>query len=107
MEIRTSTLSGPTFKGPVQVVDGAPDVLAPDALAPDGPTAPPENGDTVNVSHDALLLTAALRAAQNTPDVRAEKVEALRAQVATGAYKPNLERVALAIASEEAGLFSV
>lgn len=102
MEIRTSTLSGPTFKGPVQVVDGAPD-----ALAPDGPTPPPDNGDTVNVSHDALLLTAALRAAQNTPDVRAEKVEALRAQVATGAYKPNLERVALAIASEEAGLFSV
>ena len=36
-----------------------------------------ERGDTVSVSQDALLLTEARRTAQNTPDVRADKVESL------------------------------
>lgn len=62
-------------------------------------------GDTVSVSQDALLLTEARRTAQNTPDVRAEKVEALRIQVSDGTYKPDSKLIATNLVREEPGLF--
>ena len=62
-------------------------------------------GDTVSVSQDALLLTEARRTAQNTPDVRAEKVEALRIQVSNGTYKPDSKLIAANLVREEPGLF--
>ncbi|WP_165068569.1 flagellar biosynthesis anti-sigma factor FlgM [Desulfovibrio sp. ZJ200] len=62
-------------------------------------------GDTVSVSQDALLLTEARRAAQNAPDVRADKVEALRIQVADGTYKPDSRLIASGLIREEPGLF--
>ena len=40
----------------------------------------PAGGDTISVSRDALLLTEARRTAQNTPDVRADRVAELREQ---------------------------
>ena len=69
--------------------------------------APSESsqGDTVSVSQDALLLTEARRTAQNTPDVRAEKVEALRIQVSNGTYKPDSKLIAANLVREEPGLF--
>lgn len=63
------------------------------------------SGDTVSVSQDALLLTEARRAAQNAPDVRADKVEALRVQVANGTYTPNSSLIAAGLIREEPGLF--
>lgn len=62
-------------------------------------------GDTVSVSQDALLLTEARRAAQNAPDVRSDKVEALRLQVADGDYRPDSKLIAAALIREEPGLF--
>lgn len=62
-------------------------------------------GDTVSVSQGALLLTEARRAAQNAPDVRADKVEALRLQVASGDYKPDSSLIAAGLIREEPGLF--
>ena len=62
-------------------------------------------GDTVSVSQDALLLTEARRTAQNTPDVRSEKVEALRIQVSNGTYKPDSKLIAANLVREEPGLF--
>ena len=62
-------------------------------------------GDTVSVSQDALLLTEARRTAQNTPDVRAEKVEALRIQVSNGTYTPDSKLIAANLVREEPGLF--
>ena len=62
-------------------------------------------GDTVSVSQDALLLTEARRTAQNTPDVRAEKVESLRIQVSNGTYKPDSKLIAANLVREEPGLF--
>lgn len=64
-------------------------------------------GDTVSVSQNALLLTEARRTAQNTPDVRAEKVQALRIQVANGAYKPDSRLMAASLIREEPGLFQI
>jgi negative regulator of flagellin synthesis FlgM len=62
-------------------------------------------GDTVTVSQDALLLTEARRTAQNAPDVRSEKVEALRTQVANGTYQIDSNRIAASLVQEEPGLF--
>ncbi|MBQ3058820.1 MAG: flagellar biosynthesis anti-sigma factor FlgM [Desulfovibrio sp.] len=62
-------------------------------------------GDRISVSHDARLLTEAHRTAQNTPDVRASKVDALRLQVADGTYRPDSQRIAAALVREEPGLF--
>ncbi|WP_374287452.1 flagellar biosynthesis anti-sigma factor FlgM [Desulfovibrio desulfuricans] len=70
------------------------------ATAPEG-----SQGDTVSVSQDALLLTEARRTAQNTPDVRAEKVESLRIQVSNGTYKPDSKLIAANLVREEPGLF--
>lgn len=63
------------------------------------------SGDTVNVSRDALLLTEALRAAQNAPDVRADKVDALRAKIANGVYEIDARRIAASLIREDPGLF--
>ena len=68
-------------------------------------TTDASQGDTVSVSQDALLLTEARRTAQNTPDVRAEKVEALRIQVSNGTYKPDSKLIAANLVREEPGLF--
>ncbi|MBQ9405623.1 MAG: flagellar biosynthesis anti-sigma factor FlgM [Desulfovibrio sp.] len=62
-------------------------------------------GDTVTVSQDALLLTEARRTAQNTPDVRADKVASLRIQVANGTYKPDSRLIAENLVREEPWLF--
>ncbi|MDO5484395.1 MAG: flagellar biosynthesis anti-sigma factor FlgM [Desulfovibrionaceae bacterium] len=62
-------------------------------------------GDAVSISKDAMLLTEARRAAQNAPDVRAEKVEELRSQVESGTYKADSRRTAAGLVREEPGLF--
>lgn len=64
-------------------------------------------GDTVNVSHDALLLTEAVRTAKNTPDTRAEKVESLRAQVESGTYTIDARKIAASLVREEHALFEI
>ena len=75
------------------------------ASAASSATSDGAQGDTVSVSQDALLLTEARRTAQNTPDVRAEKVEALRIQVSNGTYKPDSKLIAANLVREEPGLF--
>lgn len=64
-----------------------------------------QGGDRVSVSQDALLMTEARRTAQTAPDVRADKVEELRIQVANGTYKPDSRLVAENLIREEPGLF--
>jgi negative regulator of flagellin synthesis FlgM len=71
----------------------------------DGSASQGQGGDRVSVSQDALLMTEARRAAQNAPDVRADKVEELRVQVANGTYKPDSRLVAENLIREEPGLF--
>ncbi|MDR2572800.1 MAG: flagellar biosynthesis anti-sigma factor FlgM [Desulfovibrio sp.] len=61
--------------------------------------------DRVSVSRDALLMTEARLTAQNTPDVRTDKVEELRIRVANGAYKPDSRLIAENLLHEEADLF--
>ncbi|MEG2172084.1 MAG: flagellar biosynthesis anti-sigma factor FlgM [Desulfovibrionaceae bacterium] len=62
-------------------------------------------GDRVSVSQHATLLTEARRTAQATPDVRQEKVDALKEQVANGTYQINTTQLATNLLSEESALF--
>lgn len=67
----------------------------------------PAGGDTISVSRDALLLTEARRTAQNTPDVRADRVAELRAQVANGTYNIDAQAIAESLVREEPSLFRI
>lgn len=66
-----------------------------------------ESGDTISVSLDALLMTEAHRTAQGSPDVRREKVDALKEEVANGTYHVDSRKVAAGLLREESGLFRV
>ncbi|GFK92694.1 hypothetical protein NNJEOMEG_00520 [Fundidesulfovibrio magnetotacticus] len=52
------------------------------------------SGDRVSVSGDAKLVAEAAKAAQESPDIRVERVEALRAQVQSGTYNLDSRRIA-------------
>lgn len=51
---------------------------------------------------DGFLLTEALRAAQQAPDVRQNKIEALKARVAAGEYEVDAQALALALVRDDA-----
>ena len=64
-------------------------------------------GDTVQVSQDGQLLNVARKAAQEAPDVRAEKVEQLRAEIANGTYARDSRMIAAGLVREEAALIKI
>lgn len=66
-----------------------------------------QRADTANASRDALLLTESLRAAYNAPDVRADKVAAIKAKLDNGTYKVDAAAIAFALISEEKALLSL
>jgi len=51
-------------------------------------------GDRVSVSDDAKLVAEAAKTAQDSPDTRVERVEALRSQVQAGTYNLDSRRIA-------------
>lgn len=62
--------------------------------------------DTVSVSDEAVLRTEAYRTAMNAPDVREDKVGAIRDQIANGTYTVNAHRIATNLLGEELSLYS-
>lgn len=66
--------------------------------------APQAQGDRVSLSSSAMLHTAAHQAAVNAPDVRQEKVDALKAQVDSGEYQVDSRKVAEKLLQNEAFL---
>ena len=81
---------------------------APNAAGRAGKTkeADPEvRGDRVSLSNDARLRTQAFSAAQAAPDVRQERVDALKAQVDNGTYVVDSRKVAAKLLQEDAELF--
>lgn len=69
------------------------------------PKENPGDKDRVNMSNEALLLTEALRGAQNAPDIREDKVAELKAAIEGGTYNINARLIAERLASEETSLF--
>jgi negative regulator of flagellin synthesis FlgM len=61
--------------------------------------------DKVQLSHEALLRGTARSTAMQTEDVRAERVEELKAQVAGGTYKIDARTIAAKLLREEVDLF--
>ena len=70
-----------------------------------GDARPGGEGDTLRLSDEAKLHTAARSAAMQAGDMRQERVDALKAQVADGAYLIDNERIAAKLLLEEADLF--
>ncbi len=64
-------------------------------------------GDKVQLSDDAKMMAQAHGVASETPDVRAEKVAALREQVQNGTYEIDNRKVAEGILKEDMGLFGL
>ena len=62
--------------------------------------------DTVSVSDEAVLRTEAYRAAMSTSDIREDKVNAIRDQIANGTYTINSRRIAANLLSQEQSLYS-
>jgi negative regulator of flagellin synthesis FlgM len=62
-------------------------------------------GDTLRLSHEAKLHTTARSAAMQADDMRQERVDALKAQVADGTYIIDNEKIAAKLLQEEADLF--
>lgn len=56
---------------------------------------------------ESVLLTEALRGAQDAPDFRTDKVEELKAQIAGGTYEIDNLQLAEALVRENPGLFKV
>lgn len=62
-------------------------------------------GDRVSVSPDALLRTETFRQAMSAPDVRQEKVNAIKERVDTGTYQIDSRRIASKLVQSELALF--
>jgi len=64
------------------------------ARAVDSPVAGAVQGDAVSVSGDAHLMAVAQAGLARIPDVRTDKVEALKARIESDDYNPDGEAVA-------------
>ena len=73
--------------------------------AKDGDARPGGEGDTIRLSEEAKLRTTARSAAMQADDMRRERVDALKAQVADGTYRIDNENIAAKLLQEEAELF--
>lgn len=58
-----------------------------------------------NPGHFEALMTQALTIAHNTPDVRKERVELIRAQIERGEYQIDPASIAESLIRENPGLF--
>lgn len=74
------------------------------AVARQNGAADQHAGDKVALSPEARLLGATLNAANAAPDVRAEKVRALKEQVQNGTYKPDIKKAAANLIREDLSL---
>ncbi|MGE4297839.1 MAG: flagellar biosynthesis anti-sigma factor FlgM [Desulfovibrionaceae bacterium] len=77
-----------------------------EAKARSAKTADTRGGDKVSLSPEARLRTEAYKSAQAAPDVRQEKVDAIKAKIANGEYQIDTRKIAEKMLSEEVDLFS-
>ena len=62
--------------------------------------------DTVSVSDEAMLRTEAYRAAMNGPDVRQDKVDAIKGRIADGTYQINPRQIAAGMLGMEKAMLA-
>lgn len=61
--------------------------------------------DTISLSPESRLRTEALATAARAPEIRQDKVDALKASVESGEYAPDSRQIAAKLLAEEPGLF--
>lgn len=61
--------------------------------------------DKVTLSGDARLVSLAATTAKDSPDTRADRVAALKAQVEAGTYQPDSKKIAEKMLTMESDLF--
>ena len=66
-----------------------------------GGEAPAGKGDSVSVSREGRLVNHARKAAMDAPEVRAEKVERLKALVESGEYRIDTQKTAAKLVEED------
>lgn len=66
--------------------------------------ASPAQGDTVSVSPEALLRAEANKAIGNSPDVRQEKIDAIKDQLNAGTYSVDSKQIAHKLLQDDAFL---
>lgn len=63
------------------------------------------SSDRVTLSDDAKLVSLASRVAQDSPEVRSDRVATLKAQVEAGTYQPDSKKIAEKLLTMESDLF--
>lgn len=63
------------------------------------------DADRVTLSGDAKLVSLAASQAKEAPEVRSERVAALKAQVQSGTYQPDSKKIAEKMLTMESDLF--
>lgn len=63
----------------------------------------PSQKSNVEISDGALLMRQASEIAKNSPDIRADKVAALKAQIQNGSYRVDAKAVADKLVDEHLG----
>ncbi len=63
--------------------------------------------DSINVSANGRLITEALKSAHSSPDLRHDKIAAIRERIANGTYEIDARRIARCLIREEPGLFQI
>ncbi len=66
--------------------------------------AAPAAGDRISLSPEALLRTAAHSAVTQAPDVRREKVDAIKEKVVSGQYTVDSKNIAAKLLADEGAL---
>lgn len=61
--------------------------------------------DDTALAHESRLLNEALNVAWNTPDVRQDRIDAIRAQIEAGTYEIDSQKIAESLLRENPALF--
>ncbi len=100
MEIKNSLTQLDTYRATLEKTEKEQNARA----AKDAKGAPAK-GDRVSLSPEAKLRTEAYSAAMNAPEMRRQKVDAIKAQVESGQYQADSKKTAEKLLQEEPGLF--
>lgn len=82
-------------------VDGAADK---DARKEGAAAVARPTGDRISLSPEAMLRTTAHSAATQAPEVRQEKVDAIKEQIATGTYTVDSKKIASRMLADDSAL---
>jgi negative regulator of flagellin synthesis FlgM len=99
----TKFLQGESYKKSLEKPEGA--SQAAERVSQARSAAPAHQGDRVSLSNDARLRTQAFTTAMSTPDVREDRIAALKEQIANGSYKVDSHAIAQKLLQEDDALY--